>query len=163
MGIHMRNDMLISFTVLIGLITTIYFNVGVIDKIIALLISIFIMYEAIRIFLRTNTELMDGIDDPELYNKLFEAVKKVNGAHNPHRTRARKIGSRYMINLDIEVDPEMSVRKAHSIAKNVEDIIKEDIPNVYDVMVHVEPTGNLETGEKFGVTEKDVPKNRKKR
>jgi cation diffusion facilitator family transporter len=163
MGIHMRNDMLISFTVLIGLITTIYFNVGVIDKIIALLISIFIMYEAIRIFLRTNTELMDGIDDPELYNKLFEAVRKVDGAHNPHRTRARKIGSRYMINLDIEVDPEMSVRKAHSIAKNVEDIIKEDIPNVYDVMVHVEPTGNLETGEKFGVTEKDVPKNRKKR
>jgi len=163
MGIHMRNDMLISFTVLIGLITTIYFNIGVIDKIIALLISIFIMYEAIRIFLRTNTELMDGIDDPELYNKLFEAIKKVDGAHNPHRTRARKIGSRYMINLDIEVDPEISVRQAHEIAKNVEDVIKEDIANVYDVMVHVEPTGNLETGEKFGVTEKDIPRNRIKR
>lgn len=163
MGIHMRNDMLISLTVLIGLLATILFNVGIIDKIIALLISIFIMYEAIRIFLRTNTELMDGIEDPELYNKLFEAIKKVDGAHNPHRTRARKVGSRYMVNLDIEVDPDMSVRNAHAIAKKVEDIIKIDIPNIYDVMVHIEPTGNLETDEKFGVTEKDVPRSRKKK
>ena len=99
---------------------------------------------------------------PILYNKLFDAVKKVEGAHNPHRTRARKIGSRYMINLDIEVDPEISVLEGHGIAKKVENIIKEDIKNVYDVMVHVEPTGNLESDEKFGVTEKDVPHNRNK-
>ena len=163
MGIHMRNDMLISLTVLIGLLTTIIFKVAIIDKIIALVISLFIMYEAIKIFLKSNTELMDGIEDPELYNKLFEAIKKVDGAHNPHRTRARKIGSRYMVNLDIEVDPEMTVREAHDIAKEVENIIKKDIANVYDVMVHVEPTGNLEVDEKFGVTEKDVPLRRKKK
>ncbi len=162
MGIHMRNDMLISFTVLLGLLTTIYFQIAVIDKIIALIISILIMYEAIKIFLKSNTDLMDGIDDPNLYNKLFEALKKVEGAHNPHRTRARKIGSWYMINLDIEVDPKMSVLEAHGIAKKVEDIIKEDIKNVYDVMVHVEPTGNLESDEKFGITEKDIPNRKKK-
>ncbi|MEX0982262.1 MAG: cation diffusion facilitator family transporter [Bacteroidales bacterium] len=162
MGIHMRNDILVSFTVLLGLLTTIFFQIAVIDKIIALIISIFIMYEAIKIFLKSNTDLMDGIDDPNLYNKLFEAIKKVEGAHNPHRTRARKIGSRYMINLDIEVDPEMSVMEAHGIAKKVENKIKEDIKNVYDVMVHVEPTGNLESDEKFGITEKDVPHSRKK-
>ncbi len=162
MGIHMRNDMLISLTVLIGLLTSILFDIGVIDIVIALLISFFIMYEAFRIFLRTNTELMDGIEDPELYKNLFMAIKKVDGAHNPHRTRARKIGSHYMINLDIEVDPNMSVRHAHTIAKKVEDMIKKDIPNVYDVMVHVEPTGNLETDEKFGVTERDVPRKHRK-
>jgi len=162
LGIHMRNDMLISFTVLLGLLSTIYFQIAVIDKIIGLIISLFLMYEAIKIFLKSNTELMDGIDDPNLYNKLFEAVKKVEGAHNPHRTRARKIGSRYMINLDIEVDPEMSVLKAHGIAKKVENIIKEDINNVYDVMVHVEPTGNLESDEKFGITEKDIHNRKKK-
>ncbi len=157
MGIHMRNDMLISLTVLVGLISTIAFNVAVIDKIIALLISLFIMYEAIRIFMKSNTELMDGIQDPILYEKLFESIRKVNGAHNPHRTRARKIGSRYMVNLDIEVDPELTVREAHDIAKAVENMIKNDVENVYDVMVHVEPTGNLESDEKFGISEKDIP------
>jgi len=163
MGIHMRNDMLISSTVLIGLLATILFEVPVIDKIIALVISVFIMYEAIMIFLKSNTELMDGIQDSDLYDQLFESIRKVKGAHNPHRTRARKIGSRYMVNLDIEVDPEMKVRDAHNIAKEVEDTIKTDIRNVYDVMVHVEPMGNLEKDEKFGITEKDVPPRKRKK
>lgn len=163
MGIHMRNDMLISSSVLIGLLATIYFEIAILDKIIALAISIFIMVEAITIFMKSNTELMDGIDDPKLYNKLFETIRKVNGAHNPHRVRARKIGSHYMINLDIEVDPNMSVIEAHEIAKAVEDNIKSSINNVYDVMVHVEPKGNLEEDEKFGLTEKYVSETKRKR
>ncbi|MDF1572185.1 MAG: cation diffusion facilitator family transporter [Bacteroidales bacterium] len=163
MGVHMRNDMLISSTVLIGLLATILFEEAIIDKIIALGISIFIMYEAVMIFLKSNTELMDGVHDSELYDQLFDAIRKVDGAYNPHRTRARKIGSRYMVNLDIEVDPEMKVSDAHDIAKDVEDIIKEDIENVYDVMVHVEPMGNQEKDEKFGITENDVPQRKKKK
>lgn len=157
MGKHMRSDMLISSTVLIGLIVALTLKLPVIDKIIALLISVFIMYEAVKIFLKSNVELMDGIDDPNLYEKLFDSVKKVKGARNPHRTRARKIGSHYMINLDIEVEPHLSVLEAHEIAKNVENSIKENIDHVYDVMVHVEPRGNLEQDEKFGISEKDIP------
>ena len=88
------------------------------------------MYEAVRIFMKTNIELMDGIDNPVLYEKLFESIKNVEGAHNPHRTRARKIGSHYMINLDIEVDPRLTVLEAHEIAKKIEDSIKENIENV---------------------------------
>lgn len=163
MGIHMRNDMLISFTVLLGLISTMLLETAIIDKIIALLISLFIMYEAIRIFLKTNTELMDGIQDPLLYQQLFDAIRKVKGAHNPHRTRARKIGNSYMINLDIEVDPGMTVFAAHEIAQKVENIIKQDIPNVYDVMVHIEPMGNLESDEKYGITEKELRKSRRRK
>lgn len=158
MGINMRNDILISASVLIGLIFTLVFEVALIDKIIALIISMMIMFEAVKIFLKTNMELMDGIDDPKLYEKLFEAIKKVEGAHNPHRTRARKIGSHYMVNLDIEVESGLTVLEAHDIAKNVEDSIKENIENVYDVMVHVEPKGNLEQDEKFGISEKDILK-----
>lgn len=156
MGKHMRSDMLISSTVLIGLIVAMTLELPIIDKIVALIISLFIMYEAVRIFMRSNVELMDGIDDPRLYEKLFECVRKVDGAHRPHRTRARKIGSHYMINLDIEVDPGLTVLEAHDIAKNVEDSIKKNIENVYDVMVHMEPMGNLETDEKFGISEKDI-------
>ena len=157
MGKHMRSDMLISSTVLLGLIVALTLELPIIDKIIALIISLFIMYEAVRIFLKSNVELMDGIDDPKLYEKLFDSIKKVEGAHNPHRTRARKIGSHYMINLDIEVEPHLTVLEAHEIAKNVEDSIKESIEHVYDVMVHVEPKGNLEKDEKFGISEKDIP------
>lgn len=156
LGAHMRNDMLISGTVLVGLLITIYFEIGLVDRIIALVVSLFIMFDAGRIFMRSNTELMDGITDPELYNQLFTMVNQVEGASNPHRTRARKIGSYYMINMDIEVDADICVKDAHDIAKNVENHIKANIENVYDVMIHVEPKGNRESDEQFGISEKDV-------
>jgi len=125
MGIHMRSDMLISLAVLFSLVLTYSLDSVLVDTIFALAISIYIIYTAFRIFLKSNTELMDGIEDAELYKKLFEAVNAVEGASNPHRARARKIGNNYMINLDVEVDPEISVNDAHIIAQEVENVLPE--------------------------------------
>jgi cation diffusion facilitator family transporter len=153
---NMRNDILISLSVLASLIFTIIFQEPIIDRIIAILISIFIMYEGFRIFMKSNIDLMDGIDNTDVYDQLFESVRSVKGAHNPHRVRARKIGHYYMINLDIEVDPDIPVKEAHDIAKNVENSIKSNQRNIYDIMVHVEPLGNMEEDEKYGITETEI-------
>ena len=61
-----------------------------------------------------------------------------------------------MVNLDIEVDPDLAVKEAHEIAKKVETSIKSNLSNIYDVMVHVEPLGNMEVDEKYGITESDL-------
>lgn len=153
---NMRNDILISFSVLASLLFTILLQEPLIDRIIALAISAFIMYQAFKIFMKTNIDLMDGIDNIDVYARLFDAVNSVTGAHNPHRVRARKIGSHYMVNLDIEVDPDLSVKEAHEIARNVEKSIKSKLKNIYDIMVHVEPLGNLEENEKYGIQESDI-------
>jgi cation diffusion facilitator family transporter len=153
---NMRNDILISFSVLASLLFTILLQEPLIDRIIALAISVFIMYQAFKIFMKTNIDLMDGIDNIDVYTRLFDAVNSVTGAHNPHRVRARKIGSHYMVNLDIEVDPDLSVKEAHDIARNVEKSIKSKLKNIYDIMVHVEPLGNMEENEKYGIQESDI-------
>ncbi|MEN8201727.1 MAG: cation diffusion facilitator family transporter [Bacteroidota bacterium] len=159
---NMRNDILISLSVLASLIFTILLKEPLIDRLIALAISIFIMYSAFRIFMKSNVDLMDGIDDTDVYKRLFEAVNSVEGAHNPHRVRVRKIGHHYMVNLDIEVHPYLSVQNAHVIARNVENSIKSNIKNIYDVMVHMEPLGNLEEDEKYGITESEITRQKKK-
>lgn len=159
---NMRNDILISLSVLASLVFTLVLKQPLIDRLIALIISGFIMVSAFKIFMKTNIDLMDGIDDPELYKALFEAVRKVKGACNPHRVRARKIGNHYMVNLDIEVNAFLSIKEAHDIAREVEESIKSDLNNVYDVMVHVEPLGNKEEDEKFGLTESDINQENKK-
>ena len=153
---NMRNDILLSVSVLAGLLFTFILDKPLIDRIVAFLISLFIMYEGFRIFMKSNIDLMDGIDNIDVYNRLFESVHSVRGAQNPHRVRARKIGHYYMINLDIEVDPDLSVKEAHDIAKQVENSIKSNLRNIYDVMVHVEPLGNLEEDEKYGITESEI-------
>lgn len=155
-GKNMQNDVIISVSVLLGLIFTQVLKLPILDSITALAVSFWIMWTGIKMFLKTNTELMDGMNDPELYCELFNAVKKVEGAHNPHRVRVRKLGSYHMISMDMEVEPLMSVKDAHEVAKKVEEKIKSTIPNVYDIVIHIEPLGNLEHGEKYGLREGDV-------
>jgi len=159
---NMRNDILLSISALIGLVFTLWLKEPFIDRILALLISLFIMYEGFRIFMKSNIDLMDGIDNTEVYKRLFESVHAVEGAFHPHRVRARKIGHYYMVNLDIEVEPGLSVKEAHNIARNVEISIRSNIRNIYDVMVHIEPLGNTEQ-EEYGITEKEIRKQNKKK
>ncbi len=160
-GKNMRNDVVISISVLIGLVTTIFFQMPVIDSIFALLISIWIMKSGFDIFMETNVELMDGVTDQSVYNKIFETVSQVGGASNPHRLRVRKLANMYVIEIDIEVDPGLKIGEAHDIAKKLENCLKSRLGNVYDVMVHVEPHGNYEEDEIYGISAKDVDQNSK--
>jgi cation diffusion facilitator family transporter len=149
---NMRNDVFLSSSVLVGLIFTYVLNLAVIDKIIALFLGIWIIKVAIEIFYEENHELMEGIEDTSVYKELFQAVILVEGAHNPHKARIRKIGAFIIIDLDIEVEGNLTVYESHEIAKRVENSIRSHMENVYDVLIHVEPLGNVEEDEKYGVS-----------
>ncbi len=153
---NMRNDVIISASVLLGLIFIYLLNKPVIDAIIAFLVGLWIMKSALDIFMKVQIELMDGIDDRLIYNKIFKAVELVTGASNPHRTRVRKLGNLIIIDLDIEVDGTLSVKEGHQIGENVEDAIKTALYRVYDVIVHIEPEGNIEKNEKFGLSKENI-------
>lgn len=145
---NMQGDILISISVLLGLLATLLLKMPMIDLILAILIGGWIIRVAFRIFMDTNTELMDGVDDPAIYAHIFEAVESVKGAHNPHRLRTRKIADSYVIALDIEVEPSLRIDEGHHIAKQVETAIKEKLGKVFDILVHLEPLGNIEDEEK---------------
>lgn len=153
---NMRNDIVISLSVLTGLVFTFLLQMPLLDTLTGLLVSIWIMYVAFKIFKESNIELMDGVPDSNLYLKVIKSVDETNGADNPHRIRIRKLAELYLVALDIEVDPEMPVKKAHDIARNVEQRLRENIPNLYDVLVHIEPSGNIEPDEVFGVSEQTL-------
>ncbi len=153
---NMQSDVLISLAVLTGLIFTFIFELPIIDTITALAVSFWIMATAIRIFFQSNRDLMDGMDNPELYKKLFMIIAEVKGVYNPHGARIRKSGNKFVIEIHIEVDGSKTVTEAHDISNEVEKRITIGIKDVYDVIVHVEPYGNVEQDEKFGVSNKDI-------
>ena len=153
---NMQSDMLISMAVLIGLLFTFIFNLPLIDSITALAVSFWIMATGIRIFFQTNRDLMDGMDNPELYKEVFRLASEVEGAFNPHGARIRKSGNKLVIEIHIEVSGSISVTEAHDISHRVEANIRKSVKDVYDVIIHVEPYGNVEADEKFGVSNKDV-------
>lgn len=160
-GKNMRNDVLISVAVLVGLGSTYLLKLPILDTVFALIVSGFIVKTAVGIFLEVNTELMDGNTDQSLYRTLFEAVRSVEGANNPHRARIRRLANNLAIDLDIEVDGNLNVSEGHCIAVLVESAIKERIKDVYDIMVHVEPLGSCEKEERFGLSEEELNCNAK--
>jgi divalent metal cation (Fe/Co/Zn/Cd) transporter len=130
-----------------------FFNIGAIEKITAILVGLWVIRNAVGIFLEANAELMDGATSDESYRLLFEAVRSVPGAGNPHRTRMRRIAGFWDIDLDIEVEPSLTIAEAHDIASKVEDAVKARIDHIFDIMVHVEPAGNKQV-EEYGLAEK---------
>ncbi len=156
---NMMNDILISISVLVGLIFTFVLKMPIVDTITALIISIWIMKVAFDIFLETSVELMDGLDDKSIYNEVFNAACGIEGVRNPHRTRIRKINTMYVIDMDIEVDGNLTVTEGHEISKQVHDCIQNKIENIYDVIIHIEPIGNKEDKEKFGLSKQSMDNN----
>ena len=51
------------------------------------------------------------------------------------------MGYHYYVDMHVEVDPQMTVQRSHEIAHDVKDLIRNQIPAVRDVLVHIEPAG----------------------
>ena len=68
-AINMRNDVIISSGVLVGLVFTFIFKLPILDSITGLIISLFIIKSSVSIFIDSNVELMDGVKDVNVYNK----------------------------------------------------------------------------------------------
>jgi len=157
-GKNMQNDILISFSVLIGLVFTYILKAPILDAITGFLVSMWILKVAFEIFMRTNYELMDGIKDASIYETIFNAIDQVKDVQNPHRIRARKIGDKISIGVDIEVDGNLSLQKAHEIAHEVEKSIKNKIDNILDIRIHVEPIGKHINEELEGIDKEKYKK-----
>jgi cation diffusion facilitator family transporter len=155
-GKNMQNDILISSSVLLGLIFIYVFKLPVLDTIFAFLVSLWVLRVAFQIFKQTSLELMDGTKDCTIYNRIFEAIETVEGAHHPHRVRARNIGHKIMIAIDLEVEGDITIRHAHEIAHKVESSIKAKIENVFDVAIHIEPIGDEIEEKPLGINKSNL-------
>ncbi|MDR2745883.1 MAG: cation diffusion facilitator family transporter [Treponema sp.] len=153
---NMGADVILSAGVLTGLGFSIGSGTAAIDSITAILVGLWVIRSAVGIFIEANLELMDGSAGVEAYQEVFEAVRSVGGAANPHRTRMRRIAGLWDIDIDIEVAPDLTVSAAHGIATQVERAIKDRVEGIYDIMVHVEPSGDHPQGEGYGLSEKEI-------
>ena len=69
------------------------------------------------------------------------AAASIPGVQEVEKCIVRKTGHRYFVDMHVEVDPAMSVQQGHGIAHDVKDKVREQIPAVRDVLVHIEPSG----------------------
>ena len=105
----------------------------------AFAVGIIVIISAVRVMLNTSMHLVDTMPDDEAMAKIRDVALSVRNVEGVEKCFARKTGLQYHVDLHLEVDPEITVRASHEIAGRVRDKIREEIPWVADVLVHVEP------------------------
>jgi len=105
----------------------------------AFLVGIIVIATAVRIILDASMHLMDTMPSDEMMDRIRTAARRVSDVKGVEKCFARKTGLKYHVDLHLEVDPDISVRESHDIAQKVRARIKDELPWVADVLVHVEP------------------------
>jgi cation diffusion facilitator family transporter len=105
----------------------------------ALAASAVIVFNGIKIFRRSLNEVMDIAVPPKMENDVRGIASRVPGVAGLDKTRIRKSGLSYLVDIQIRVAGELSVREGHNIAHAVKDVLLASQLRVSDVTVHVEP------------------------
>ncbi|WP_447971468.1 cation diffusion facilitator family transporter [Nitrospira sp. M1] len=136
---HTASDVLISFSVLIGLVA-IRLGYPMVDPLVAIFVAVIIAWTAIKVFKEATDSLVDKVRlDPD---RVYTVVMKIPGILDCHKIRTRGLSSHIFVDLSIHVQPDLSIQLAHELANEVESTIKKQFQNVEDVIVHVEPEGH---------------------
>jgi cation diffusion facilitator family transporter len=102
-------------------------------------VGLVVVTVGLRVARDTALQLMDTMPDERHMNQIRAAASTVDGVRGVEKCFARKTGLRYHVDLHLEVNPDMTVRKSHEIAHEVRQRILERLNWVADVLVHVEP------------------------
>ena len=102
-------------------------------------VGLIVISAGIRVVRETSMQLMDTMPDDRLIAQIRAAAFAVPEVRGVEKCFARKTGFKYHVDLHLEVDPDMTVRRSHQLAHEVQLNIRERLDWVADVLVHVEP------------------------
>ncbi|MGT2906247.1 cation diffusion facilitator family transporter [Streptococcus dentiloxodontae] len=123
------------------------FNLTIIDQLVAVIITYFILKTAYDIFMEATFSLSDGFDDKQLkkYEKAILEIPKITAVK---KQRGRSYGSNIYLDIVVEMNPDLSVYESHEVTEQIEKLLSERF-SVYDTDVHVEPAA-IPEDEIFG-------------
>lgn len=133
-----RNDMLITLCNLVAAIVSL-FGIFIVDGIVGVLISIWIVYSGFKIFKESYDVLMDKTISLETKDKVLDIIKEHKEIVKIQHFNATPVGYRYQVSFSIFVDGNMSTYESHDIANKLEKEIIKKVQEIYLVVIHVNP------------------------
>ena len=135
---HHRSDALSSIGALIG-IAGARMGVPMLDPLASVVICAFIVKAAFDIFREAVDKMVDHSCAPETEAAIRACVLNHGEVRGIDLLRSREFGSRLYIELEIALDGDMSLSRAHEIAEAVHDDVERAFPSVKHIMIHVNP------------------------
>jgi len=97
------------------------------------------MYNSYLIFRPALGEIMDE----HLYDDLVEQIRKVSatveGIIETEKCFIRKAGMKYHVDLHAVVDANITVKKGHELAHNLQHTLQQELPELGNILIHIEP------------------------
>lgn len=137
-GQHSRIDGLTSLAAFAGLVF-VRLGLPIADPIAGIVITIVILtvvYSTTRSVLQ---RLLDAVD-PRVVPSIIDSASAVPEVETVTNVRARWVGHTMHIAMNIEVDAEMTLAKAHAVAEEVRHRLFHDIKGVSEVIIHTDPS-----------------------
>jgi cation diffusion facilitator family transporter len=138
---HHRSDAITSVAAFAGISIAIFAGEGfeAADDYAALLAVVFILYNCYKIFRPALGEVMDENIYEDLTEKIRLISVNVKGVKDTEKCFIRKAGMKYHVDLHAIVDGDISVKEGHHISHQLKDRLCEEIPELGNVLIHVEP------------------------
>jgi cation diffusion facilitator family transporter len=138
-GYHARTDGWTSLAVLLGALG-VWLAFPLADPIVGLLITAAILVIVWRSAKEVISRALDGVD-PDVLSQVQHAAAHVPGVRDLKEVRARWLGHQLLAEVNIAVDPSLTVEQGHEIATDVHRQLMAHLPFLARAIVHVDPVG----------------------
>src|SRR5690625_1570431 len=134
---HARSDAASSLVVSIGILANL-FGVPMADILAAMLVGIMILRMGWRFSIEAFHDLTDRAVDEQTEQKITQLIQDTPGVLWLHELKTRKMGDMIWVEVDIEMDANLTVKEGHNIAVHARQRVMHALP-VLDVMTHFDP------------------------
>lgn len=141
--LHYQSDIFMNGAILVALALSSY-GFPRADALFALGIGAFILYNALRMGYDAVQALLDRALPEEERQSIMAIVGSWPGVKGAHDLRTRQSGPTKFIQLHLELDDQLPLVKAHQVADQVEQALRQRFPGS-DVIIHQDPCSVVET------------------
>lgn len=136
---HYKVDFITNISSALALALVYFSGYSILDPIIALVFSLYIIYGAFGLVKTSVNELMDHDVPERIKNKAQEIVRETDSrVLDIHRFRSRKSGHKYFFDFHVTLPEELSFNEVHAIIENIEMKLTDEFEG--DVIVHADPS-----------------------
>jgi len=143
---HSRSDAISSVIVVIGILGTMA-GIEYLDAIAAIGVAYIIAKIGWRLSWQSVQELVDTGLDQESTDKIRAIISSISGVVDLHYLRTRTMGSDALVDVHIQVGRNLSVSEGHQISENVRWQLIQEMEDISDVLVHIDPEDDTEASE----------------
>ena len=135
---HLWTNVAQAFAVILALVLVATTGHTVFDPLMALLLAIYLLWTAGRVFASALGEIMDVRLPPEEEQTVHDCICERTEIRGYHHLRTRKAGRERYVDFHLLVDPQQTVEAAHELCDDIERRIKARLPDAI-VTIHLEP------------------------